>query len=560
MNADRLVRLVATGLVAGAFLAGTSSCVPPEGADAEQPKVEEKPKPPPSEDIVIDDLSEIKLTGALYAPEGMGSPGMARVRTDNRPLARQRRTFSRARGDKKVEEARYLASMLSLEARKPTNDSDTEKALKEEIRQVVSQTLEGMGEQSDAVLLQMLFATEWQLGNQPAAIEAGAKLLAQHSTSSLAGAAAPWLAYAHLSEWNTEAAAAITQGWDLSAEGMNYTHAYVAAWVAFRTGDGQTARTALMQAARNWKVKTTWPAIERDLSLFMAHTGAPVDEAVAAIMELAQDTTTQYYWLYQTNEEYAKVGRFAEASELLDAAKEVAGAEMKASDLVTFRNKQYNYELVELNADKSADYAIETYQAVQQCGEPCAGQAGAVAKGISQLAQFNHNIYSSTIDDRFYAPAKKLYEFYLTLGQPDTETLRTYLNRLEETKKLASAAVGKHNKAIMDSATSLGRPDALKGCYEGTLQANPTLVGVVAVTIDVDPKGAVSAVATEPAAGEEGLGAVAACMQEEVRSWQFPGRSLAGTTRVLRSYSFAPDAPPAAPAAPAPEEDAGEEG
>src|SRR5690606_17825867 len=137
-------------------------------------------------------------------------------------------------------------------------------------------------------------------------------------------------------------------------------------------GNDQLAREAMLQAARSWQNKSTWASIEREVSLFLAHTGATVEEAVGAVIELAQDPTSQYYWLYHTNEEYARAGRYAEASELLNAAIEVGGDSMKPADLVTFRNKQFNYELVELNIDRAADYAIQMHQAVQACGADCA--------------------------------------------------------------------------------------------------------------------------------------------------------------------------------------------
>ena len=75
-----------------------------------------------------------------------------------------------------------------------------------------------------------------------------------------------------------------------------------------------------------------------------------------------------------------------------------------------------------------------------------------------------------------------------------------------------------------------------------------TMLIAIKVTIEVDPQGKVTGVTTDPASGESGLGKVAGCVQEKVRTWMFPGRTLAGTTRVVRSFAFSPAAQPAQPA------------
>lgn len=548
LNTKKLVRLLAAGLAASALSASVIACAPKQETQTTPTEQAQPTKPPPSEDIAIEDLAEIKLEGQVYAPEGLTSPGMARVKTTGKKLATQRKAFAKAKDAKKVEEGRVLATMLWDEARNVPDQAD---ALQKEAMDTLRQSHTAAGEAGDAVLLQMLFAGEWRAGNMDAAMQYGNELIQKHPTSSVTKAMAPWVAYGYLLQGKNAEAAQVAQTWTLEDQGITYIHPYVTAWVAFRQGNDPVARQALLQAARTWQNKATWSNVEREVSLFLAHTGASVEEAVGAVTELAQDPTSQYYWLYQTNEEYARAGRFAEASELLNAAAEVGGDSMKPADLVTFRNKQFNYELVELNVDRAADYAIQMHQAVKTCGADCAQQAAPVADQISKLAQFLHTIYSTTLDERFYAPAKKLYDYYLTLGQPDTETLRTYSSRLDETKKLATAANGKHNKAVMDNITSLGRPEAIKACYVGVLQGEPTLAGALKVTIDIDPQGKVTGVTTDPAQGEAGLGKVATCVQEEIRTWLFPGRTLAGNTRVVRTFSFAP-APAAAPKQPTP--------
>jgi hypothetical protein len=547
LNTKTFVRLLATGLAASALSIG--ACTPKQETET-TPTQQTAPKPPPSEDIAIEDLSEIKLEGRLYAPDALVPPSMVGVKTDGRKLPTQRKAYAKAKDAKKVEEARVLATMLrDAESQAASANPAEAETLRNEMLTVLRETRQAGGENADAVILQMLFASEWRAGNMDAAMEAGSALVTKYGDGKTAKYSAPFVAYAYLQQGKNAEAAQVAQSWSLEDPASNYTHQYVSAWVAFRQGNDALARQAMLQAARGWQIKRTWGTLQNEITTFLAHTGATVEEAVAVITELGQES--QYIWTFQISEQYAALGRHAEASELLNHAAQVGGSNMKPSELVTFRNRQYNYELMALNVDKSADYAVQMHQAVQACGGACAEQAAPVAEQISTLAVFYHTIYSTTLDERFYGPAKKLYDYYLTLGQPDTETNRTYLSRLEQTKKLAAPGNGKHNKAVMDIITSRGRPEALKACYEDTLQGEPTLVGAIKVTIEVDPQGKVTGVTTDPAAGEAGLGKVAGCAQEKVRTWMFPGRTLQGTTRVVRSFAFSPAAPPAAAPAPA---------
>ncbi|HWN67564.1 MAG TPA: hypothetical protein VNM90_07980, partial [Haliangium sp.] len=400
------VRLLATGLAASALSAGMIACTPKQETDT-TPTQPTQPPAPPSEDIAIEDLAEIKLEGRLYKPDALVPPSMVGVKTDGKKLVTQRKAYAKAKDAKKVEEARVLATMLrDAENQANANPAEAE-ALRNEMLTVLRETRQAGGENPDAVILQMLFATEWRLGNVDAAMEAGSALVTKYGDSKTAKYSAPFVAYGYLVQGKNAEAAQIAQTWNLEDPANNYTNAYVTAWVAFRQGNDAVARQAMMQAARGWQIKRTWGTLQSEISTFLAHTGASVDEAAGIVTELGQES--QYIWMFQTSEEYARLGRHAAASELLNQAAKVGGANMKPSELVTFRNRQYNYELMALNVDKSADYAVQMHQAVQACGGGCADQAKPVADQISTLAVFYHTIYSTTLDERFYGPAKKLY-------------------------------------------------------------------------------------------------------------------------------------------------------
>src|SRR5690349_14173642 len=115
LNSKNFVRLLATGLFASALsigmIGGMSACTPKQETDT-TPTQPSAPKPPPSEDITIDDLSEIKLEGRVYSPDALVPPSMVGVKVEGKKLPTQRKAYAKAKDAKKVEEARVLATML----------------------------------------------------------------------------------------------------------------------------------------------------------------------------------------------------------------------------------------------------------------------------------------------------------------------------------------------------------------------------------------------------------------------------------------------------------------
>lgn len=556
LNTNRLIRLLAAGLTATTFAVGAVACGATQPAETTPKTTEQEQKPPAKEDQAFEGFEEVQVTGELYAPEALGIPNMPSVKPKRVPtLDQQRKSYAKAKPAKKAQEAKVLVSLLwdaAIQAHVQAENDQTAteeakaaakqqaSALREEARTVLRELHASLGEGFDAILTQMLFTAELWLGDQAAAAPIGQELVTRFPDSASAKALAPWVGYVYLNQWNTDAAAQLVADWTL--EDADFSRAYIIGWVAFRQGDYPRAREAMMHAARVWKLRSTWPMLERELARILAFGGTPVDEAATIVAELSQNiAANQYYWLYQINESYALAGDFLKAAAALDKAAEAAGAEMPVDNMVTFRRNQSDYYLLEYQPEKAADYIIQAHQAVEACGEKCASVQGVIAEQIAKMAPYLHTIYTTTLDERYYTPAKKLYDFYLSLNRPDAETLRTYLSRLEETKKVSQQVSGKHSKDIMDRATSVRMQD-FKGCYERVLQGSPELQGSLQIMLDVDETGAVTGLTTEPAAGDAGLGAVAKCIDAEARAWMFPGRSLPGTTRVIRTYVLSLDA------------------
>jgi len=53
----------------------------------------------------------------------------------------------------------------------------------------------------------------------------------------------------------------------------------------------------------------------------------------------------------------------------------------------------------------------------------------------------------------------------------------------------------------------------------------------------------VSAVASDPADGKQGLAAVGGCLSASIKRWTFPARTVPGLTRLLYPANFKPKTP-----------------
>ena len=525
---------------AAGMLALTQGCPAPA---PEIKKVEPpvKPEPPKSEDLSFD-LEEVKLAGTLFVPAGFGFPGMVRVVPKGKvTLEKQRKTFAKAKANRKSAEAQVLVTLLWDKSKELAQiDKATTAALREETRKVLQDTQAMLGDQVDAVILQMLFTVNMWLGDDAAAIAAGSELMTRFADSGIASQLAPWVAYLELKNWQTAEAAAITAGWTLDDPKMDYLHAYVMAWASFRQRNYDAARAAIIWAARNWKSKATQGTVEQDLFLMLGRSGAPIEEAASLFAELTVgDTKTQAIWLFSLYSNYEATGYEALAAQALEQTLTVAGDAATPQEKLSVRQRQSTKYLFANQPGEAADAAIDAYENLRACGAPCESLTGDLADHLTRLSSFFHTTYSVTLDDRHYAAAKKIYDYYLTLNRPDAEKLRGYLGRLEETKQRAAPGTGKHDADTMSLLLGF-RNQAVKGCYEGVLQSEPELKGSLQMTLSIKENGEVTGVATDPATGDAGLAAVAGCVEERARTWALPTRKVPGTTTVKRSYLLEP--------------------
>lgn len=538
LNARRL-----TTLIALMTLAALGACTPVEETPTgpKPPTDEPKVTAPVSEDITLTGFDPAVIKGMVYRPEGLGKPNVVRV-SAKKPttLAKQRKKWASAKGAAKATEAKVLVSML-WDAGTAQSD-ETVNALRAEAKQVLADTKAAAPEEFDDLLYRMLFTLQVWTDEEAAAVATGTEMVEKFPESAITDALAPWIAYLQLRANMVDAAQKTVSRWQLEGLDPNsdYARAYAMAWAAFRAGDYETAPKAIAWAAKNWKSPTTVPVVVQDLLLMFARAGLPIDQAMTYFTDLSNGSVdVQYEWLYKLYEGLEAAGRPELAAAALQKALDIKGAAVPPLHLVSISQRQFNNYLIAHEPEKAANKLLDAYNGIGPCGELCAGNTDAMADQIKQLAQHFHTTFATTQDPKFYGPAEKLYQFYIGLQRPDSAEMQSNLTALQETKARMVANTGVHDKATMGWSIGVRNP-TVKACYEKVLQSEPTLAGELALTLEIAADGTVSGANTNPPAGDQGLAAVAKCVDERARTWTFPARSKPGKTTLTQNYKLAP--------------------
>ena len=535
--------------------------------------------------------AQVNLNGLRFEPQALVSPSM---RVVERPgarkpsLAKQRRIAARAKPNAKVAETQILASLLwkaakphfdeatkhereasSLDAqaaaiadadKKNLLKADAQKAraqgaaarqagqpFREEARKVLRELVAAIPPDGDAGLttLRMLAAAEATLGDNDKAIKAYGMIAEKYPNAEGVGDDKAWHAYLLLISERLSDAGKAVAAWTLEPS-LSPIVAYVAAWTHYRLRKYDNARKYMEVAARNWKTKAGRAAVAGELKLLYGRAGTPVATAKPVLAELAQKSTKYpksrlFEWLYNLNQAYLFAGFYQQAAEALVASEQAY--ETKAGTRLAFRLSLADYARRTNEPAKAAKWALEAHKVLAECSECTDADKLGTANRLAFLATQFHTIYAYTLDDKFYPPAKELYKFYLERFPEgaDVAKLSEQVKQLEQTKSNANPAQGKHDANVMWNYVAIRREVAI-ACYESVLQGEPKLSGEVTVTIQVDQAGTVSGVTTDPAKGLEGISAVAGCLDERIRSWTFPSRTIPGTTAVQVPFKFSPKA------------------
>ncbi len=538
--------------------------LPPEPP---KPEFTEELAPPKTEDIVLDKIEVSKIPGQRVPPGAMGTPGMWKIGTPKRAKIK---TFRNKCGRKKPEavDCQVLAGLLwngseeaykkslELEAKLSTAKGKQAEKLQKQKAQAEEnfknyrveardalRRLFDMGNRDEATL-QMLSVAEMTLGDEDAATKVYEEAVKLTDSKHL-NYYKTWLTLQYLKADRNAEALALVNDWDRSdvKDSINQLAAYVAAWTKFRAADYAGALEEITKACELWGNRPGRDAVIEEAVFFMARAGKPLADADTAITQLTGgNPDKRYRFLYFLAQQYQAAGYFEQGSAAL---KLLASGDVRdpvpINDQMAFRFERATMELMADHPTEAANLLLEAYSLLEPCADKCSpSYKDAVAKSIAQYATLFHTLYATSLDEKYFEPAKTLYEFYINkMDREDKEVVRGYLTRLTDTKENADPKQGKHDAETMAKSLQL-KQNVVKACYEARLAFEPELAGNLKITINVNNNGKVEGVDTEPAPGKEGIPFVAACVTERAKNWSFPGRTVPGNTAVVWPVELAP--------------------
>ncbi len=524
------------------------------GGTVEKPPVPDNPTAPPApatQDEVFK-YEPAAVQGMRFEPEALGLPGMWKISIPKRANLKKQRKIA-AKDKASVPDLQILAGLawqesrtVAAKARKEPDDAKKAKldeqvtALRTEARDALRKAYEKAGEgKADEVTLKLLSVAELTLGNQDAAAKAYAEI-AQRFAAEGASNAKIWLANIYLSQNKLTDAAKVVEGWQLAAP-MDPMGAYVLAWVRFRQRRYTESTPAIVYAATGWKSATGKRVVQNDSLLFLSRAGVPVERAAQMEMQIVgDDKGDQYKALYNLSKGYEFSGYEDLAAVTLKMLLDGKVQPVPARDQVIFR-AELAYDSLKIGDPAGcADAAIAAHQKLAECGDACKQDAANMTNAIKTYATLLHTLYAHSLDESYYAPAKKLYDYYLAIpGQDDTDVIKGYASRLDDTKANADPSKGKLDKDETQKLLKL-RLNAVKACYESVLGAEPQLAGTVTLTVQVADTGEVTGAVSDPAKGAAGLAAVGGCLVDRAKAWRFPGRTLKGVTALVQPFTLSP--------------------
>jgi hypothetical protein len=535
-----MTRVASVTLISLLLACGSTQKPPPGDGDGDGPD----PTGPSGEDQAFNKYPAETMEGIVFVPQALGIPGMWNVTPQKKTtLAASRKLI--AKQDASIVDLQVFAGLAWAESNKAGKKEADVKQLRTEARDALRRAwAAAKGEPGDEITLKLLSVAEMTLGDTDAGAKAYALIIEKFPGEDKALNARTWLANIHLLAGRNAEAATLVEGWTVDAK-LDPMAAYVLGWVKFRQRDYATARAAIAHAAKVWNTANR-KVVGGDVILFNARAGAPFGEVDAMFKDLAAGDAESHFSLdYSLMKGYDLAGHFDQAIAAAEGL--LAG---KAKPLQPIEEVVLRADLAYLyfrtgDPGKTAELAKGSHDKLVACGEACTKdpRTKQIVEGIKAYATSMHTLYAHSLDERYYTPAKALYDYYMGIaGAPDIEVLRGYLTRLEETHKNADPKAGRHDEGEMGKQLKL-KFNAVKACYESVLQWEPTLAGDVKLGLVIKEDGSVTSAPVEPPKGQQGMAAVAGCLQDRALKWKFPGRTVAGQTGLEQKFSFKPAAP-----------------
>ncbi len=538
LKAAKLTRIVALsiGMFAIACGGGTKQDTTPDP--------DPEPTGPQGQDI-IHEYKGADYEGMTFTPEALENPGVPGIKVKGKPrLKRLRKKIAKQQkaGKLGINDVHTLVNLLVDEAIKQAKAGDVAAAAeaRTEARDILAALAAQQADKTQEITLKRHAALQWSL-DETAAVGDYTNLLAKFPASTSKQDYQTYIAYGQLRAGDTAAATTTIDGWTVGT--TNGASAYVLAWVSFRNRDWDTARDAIVSAATTWKGGGK-KGLLRDAKLILSRAGAPVETARQTLQAILPAAKPQLLTIhtYELNQGYLFAGNYQAAADTLDTIFDGA----TEGDKVTFRYNQADYLFRVNDPLGAAEKAKAAYDLCAAWAKCTPELKAAVTDRILLLAKVYHNTFATSLDPKYSQASKILYSVYLgvTPAPANKAEVADMLANLEQHISGASPENGKHAKDAMKTIIT-ARAEAVQACYEGVLQGEPALAGTIKLTIDVQPDGSVSAVASDPAAGKEGLAAVAGCLSEAIKGWSFPARTVPGLTRLIYPANFKPKAAPA---------------
>ncbi len=489
-----------------------------------------------AEDLALE-LPEVALTGVRFVPEAIVAPSMLLVHgTRTGSLERLRATWARTRADRRASAAKraldgqLLATALFEAAR---TDIARRDALLAEAAAVVAAIHAATPGATDETSLVMGAALAFALGDAGAAEPYLVELSQRFAERPGGVMARTQLAFARLRDGGDAIALALLAAATPAATAPEL--AYVIAWTRFRGGDAPGAAAAITLAAQGWTVAATLPALERDFVVMHARSGLPLATALDAVAAVTGDAPRRHALLFQLATAYGFAGRPDEARAALDAA--VAALPAPPTELLpSIRLLQAEYARRAGRVDELGAAWRAAVAAMAACDGCSADDKRAIGDGLAARAVEAHTVYATAGDVRYRQAAEELYRQFAALpdgaARADHQAMAQYAADFAQVRAPADGA--QYKEAIVVPLAL--RQQEVLACYEATLQGQPGVSGALAVTLEINPQGAVHGVASDPPPGAEGLAQVAACVDERARGWRLPARVRPGTARVTTRY------------------------
>jgi hypothetical protein len=504
------------------------------------------PAPTPAKASASGDVSveiaAIEIKGVVHEPEALGRPGMPLVEAKKKTTIEKQRAQIQTTKDpvQKQALAAVLATMLYLESK---NNKAKEKELLTDARQVLRDVAQQAGDKAiDEITLRLLGSYELLLDDYPAAEKAWATLIEKDKDPKSKDGPynRAWLSYALLKQFkNAEALAAVANE---KLDEKQPELAYVIAWARWRNGDRAGAWQALTTAAKGWGQNANREELERDVMLFAARGGVPLDQAAGLVLNVLAKAKLQQYELIAKLglAGYGTAGRWSDGIAALEKAVEVAGDAVPPNDRPVIRYQQADFTVPLDTPDVAAGYAKQTLEALQACGAKCADKDKAdTITRVYLMGRLFHILYATANDKRYYEPAHALYEATIPLlSDPAAKTqAQKDAKILQTTFKNIKVGTGTHDKDALKLLLARHDPE-VEACYGVALGGNPKLGGTVTMNLESDASGVIKGVATEPKAGAAGLSAVAGCVADHAKQWKLPRRGMPGSTRIKMTYTL----------------------